>query len=469
MAIVNAVSLLSCDQGVHDMVEIPVKLYVHGLLKQAKAAARSMASLSSQKKHNALQAMADAVESHASDILQANERDVAAISKEGDKQIYREAIERIRITEESIKDMVDRLLDVVAYPDPIGEMSQAWMTPDGLQVHMVRAPIGVLGVLSDMGPFMTVESFGMCVKTNNVCVYRGGPEWLHTNGALFGYLQAAAVKEGVPEGSLIFLDRGAPEAALEVARQPQYVQAVIPRGRTSLRNGILEHARVPVIGFDGGLCHVYVDQGADIPLAQTIVVNAKVQSPLEANAMDTVLVHKNVARYLLPGLTRRLLQEYLVVLHGCPKIISMLGVMEMTGHLGIKAAEKDDWGKKFQSLTMNIKIVEDRQEALDHIAFYAPGHTDTIVTRDYDFAMQFTREVNSSAVFINASTRLHGGEQFGLGPELGSNSRSVHMRGPLTLSKLTIEKYMVLGTGQLQHPHPIPHAYEDAMMLSSKF
>jgi len=451
------------------MVEVPVKLYVQGLLKQAKTVARSMACLSPQKKHNALQAMADVLESQASDILQANEQDLAAISKEGDKQAYRRAVEQIRITEETIQVMVDRLLDFLAYPDPVGEMSQAWMTPDGLQVHLVRAPIGVVGVISDMGPLMTVESLGMCVKTNNVCVYRGGTEWLQTNAALFNCLQAAAVKEGIPEGGLVFLDRAAPEAGLEIARQSQYVQAVIPRGRASLRNGILEHARVPVIGFDGGLCHVYVDKNADIPLAQMIAVNAKVQSPTEANAMDTLLVHKDVSRYLLPGLTRRLLQEYRVVLHGCPKTNSMLGVMEMTGHLGIKAAEKTDWDKKFQSLTMNIKIVKDRQEALDHIAYYSPGHTDTIVTRDYDFAMRFAREVDSSAVFINASTRLHGGEQFGLGPELGSNSRRVHSRGPLTLSKLTIEKYMVLGTGQLQQPHPIPHAYEDAMMLSSKF
>jgi glutamate-5-semialdehyde dehydrogenase len=320
-----------------------------------------------------------------------------------------------------------------------------------------------------MGPLMTVQSLGMCLKTNNVCVYRGGAEWLQTNGALFRCLKNAAVTQGVPEGAMIFIDRGAPDAALEVARQSQYVQAVIPRGRASLRNGIVEHARVPVIGFDGGLCHVYVDQDADIPLAQTIVVNAKVQSPMAANAMDTVLVHRAVSRNILPGLTRRLLQEYRVVLNGCPKTVSMLGVLEMTGHLGIKDAEEADWGKKFQSLAMNIKVVKDRQEALDHIAKYSPGHTDTIVTRDYAFAMQFAREVDSSAVLINASTRLHGGEQFGLGPELGSNSRRLHARGPLTLSKLTTEKYMVLGTGQLQHPHPVPTAYEDAMMLSSKF
>ena len=451
------------------MVEVPVKLYVQGLLKQAKAVARPMACLSSQQKNQALQAMADALVAQTSDILEANERDLQLIPKDEGQQAHRQAVEQIRINEDDVQHMVEALLDFLVYPDPVGEISQAWMTQDGLHVHTVGAPIGVLGVISDMGPFMTVQSLGMCLKTNNVCIYRGGAEWLQTNETLFRCLKEAAVAEGVPEGAMIFIDRVAPEAALEVARQPQYVQAVIPRGRASLRNGIVEHARVPVIGFDGGLCHVYVDQDADIPLAQTIVVNAKVQSPTAANAMDTVLVHRDVSRHILPGLTRRLLQEYRVVLNGCPKTVSMLGVLEMTGHLGIKDAEETDWDKKFQSLAMNIKVVKDRQEALDHIAKYSPGHTDTIVTRDYAFAMQFAREVDSSAVLINASTRLHGGEELGLGPELGSNSRRLHARGPLTLSKLTTEKYMILGTGQLKQPHPVPTAYEDAMMLSSKF
>ena len=451
------------------MVEVPLKLYIQGLLKQGKASARLMACLSSSQKTSALQAMSEALMAETSKILEANERDLQLIPKDGGQQAHRQATERIRVTEEDIQHMAETLLAFLAFPDPIGEMSQAWMTPDGMQVHTVRAPIGVLGVISDLGPLMMVESLGMCLKTNNVCVYRGGPEWLQTNQAIFACLNAGAMEQGVPEGALLFIDRGAPEAALEVARQPQYVQAVIPRGRASLRNGIVEHSRVPVIGFDGGLCHVYVDQDADIPLAQTIVVNAKVQDPTAANAMDTVLVHRDVSRHILPGLTRRLLQEYRVVLNGCPKTVSMLGVLEMTGHLGIKDAEETDWDKKFQTLAMNIKVVQDRQEALDHIAKYAPGHTDTIVTRDYDFAMRFAREVDSSAVMINASTRLNGGEQFGLGPELGTNSRRLHARGPLTLAKLTMEKYMIFGTGQLQQPHPVPQAYEDAMMLSSKF
>jgi glutamate-5-semialdehyde dehydrogenase len=451
------------------MVEVPLKLYVQALLKRAKDAARPMACLSPQAKCLALQAMADILVEHTQEILEANEKDLEAISKDIGQQAHREATERIRISEETIHLMKQRFLDLLTLPDPIGEVSRAWITPDGMQVHTVRSPLGTVAVVSDMGPLVTAESFGMCLKTQNVCVFRGGTEWLHTNAALVGCLQQAVAANGVPEGGLTFLDRSSPDAALEIVRYPQYVQAVITRGSAGLRKGIMEQSRVPVVGFDGGLCHVYVDQDVDIPLAQTITVNAKIQSPTAANAMDTLLVHQGVSRHLLPGLTRRLLQEYRVTLNGCPKTVSMLGVLEMTGHLGIKEAVEADWEKKYQSLTMNIKVVKDSQEAIDHIAKFSPGHTDTIVTRDYQLAMRFVREVDSSAVMINASTRLHGGEQFGLGPEMGSNSTHVHGRGPLVLSKLAIEKYMVFGTGQLQQPHPVPQIYQDAMMLSAKF
>lgn len=451
------------------MVEVPLKLYIQALLKRAKDAGRSMTCLSPQAKNMALQAMAETLIEHAQEILQANEQDLAAISKDIGQQAHREATERIRISKDTLFLMKQRILDLLNLSDPIGEVNRAWMTPEGLQVHTVRAPLGIVAVVSDMNPLVMVESFGMCLKTNNVCVFRGGSEWLHTNTTLVQYLQKAAAAKGVPEGGLMFLDRSSPEAALEMVRYPQYVQGVITRGKAGLRKAVLEQARIPVIGFDGGLCHVYIDQDVDLPLAQTITVNAKVQSPSAANALDTLLVHQNVSRHLLPGLTRRLLQEFRVTLKGCPKTVSMLGVMEMTGHLGIQEAVDSDWEQKYQSLTMNIKVVRDSQEAIDHIAKFAPGHTDTIVTRDYQLAMQFVREVDSSAVLINASTRLNGGEQFGLGPELGSNSTHVHGRGPLILSRLTIEKYMVFGTGQLRHPHPVPQAYQDAMMLSAKF
>ena len=451
------------------MVELPVKMFVQNILREAKDSVRAMSCLSSHSKIQVLELMAEALKRHSSDILEGNERDLERISKDLDQQAYRAMVERVRISEDTIDKMTQGLLNLAALPDPVGEVSQAWLTPDGMQVQRVRSPLGVISVISDMGPLVTTSSFGMCLKTGNVCVFRGGGEWLMTNGVLVDCLKKVADAQGLPAGGLLFLDRPSPEAALELVKHPQFVNAVIPRGKSALRKGIVEQARVPVIGFDGGLCHTYVDRDVDLPLAQTIVVNGKVQDPLAANALDTLLVHQGTSRHLLPGLIRRLLQEYRVILKGCPITVSMLGMQEMTGHLGILPASEADWGTKYQSLTLNIKVVKESQEALDHIAQFAPGHTDTIVTRDYDLAMRFTREVDSSAVMVNASTRLNECESYGLGPELGSNSPHVHHRGPIGLVDLTLEKFVVLGSGQFKQPHPVPQTYQDAMMLSSKF
>ncbi len=451
------------------MVEVPLKLYVQELVKQAKQSVGPMMNVGPSIKSKAFEGMKEALESQKDEILKANDQDLEKISKDIGHQAYREAVDRVKLTEDHLQQMKETIQLISDYPDPIGEVSRSWMTPDGLQVFTVKSPLGVLAVISDMVPQSLVESFCMCLKSNNVCVYRGGPEWLETNTALARCLQEAVQEAGVPRNGLSFLDRGSPEAALEVIKQPKYVNGVIARGKAGLRKGIQDHARMPVIGYDGGLCHIYVDKDADIPLAQTVAVNAKVQSPQAATTLDTLLVHQNVARQLLPGLTRRLLQEYRVQLNGCPKTVAMLGVIEMTGHLGINPAQESDWEKKFQNMTMNLKVVSDKQEAFDHINQFAPGHTDTIITRDYELAMRFVREIDSSAVLVNASTRLHGGESFGLGPELGSHSQRLHGRGVITLSHLTTEKYMVLGNGQLKQPHPIPLPYEDAMMMSSTF
>ncbi|MCA9472222.1 MAG: glutamate-5-semialdehyde dehydrogenase [Nitrospirales bacterium] len=451
------------------MVEVPVKLYIQGLAQKAKMAARPLAKLSSQKRTCALEAMLIAFQESKSCFLEANRLDLEAISKEIDKQIYRQAVDRIRVSEDDFTRMEEWFQRVVESVDPIGEVSRLWLTDDGMQVGRMRVPLGVVAVISDMAPHVAVEAFAMCIKTGNVCIYRGGSEWFHTNKAIADCLSTAGTKAGLPEGAMTFVDRPQPEAALELIRLVKYVDAVIPRGNTSMRKGIMGQAKIPVLGYDGGISHVYVDGEVDIPLAQTIVVNAKVQDPEASNSVDTVLIHQKVARHILPGLMRRLLEEFKVTLTGCPKTVSMMGIMEMTGHLGIKDAVENDWGEKYQSMAMNIKIVTDLEEALGHIEKFSPGHTDTIVTRNYQTAMRFVQEVDSSAVMVNASTRLHGGEQMGLGPELGMSTTPFHARGPLTLDALTTEKFVALGTGQLQQPHPVPQAYLDAMMLSSKF
>ncbi len=451
------------------MVEVPIKLYVQGLAKRANAATRPLSLMTGHDRAVALRAMAEQLEASIEDVLTANQQDLDAIPKEWATDEYRNAREQISVTEHTILDIVTFIRRIAEEPDPTGEVSQGWLTQEGLQIHRVRVPIGVIAVISDYGPSVVAESIAMCLRSGNVCVVRGGREWFLTNAAVAKVLRDTAEQHGVPQGALTFVDRPDREGVLELTRLRNLVHGVVPRGKASLRKAIMEQSRVPVLGYDGGVCHVYVDKEADVPLAQGVVVNSKIQDPLATNAADTILVNQAIARQLLPGLLRRLLSEFTVDLIGCPKTVSMMGIMAMTGHKGIRAATDEDWAHKRQSMTLGIKIVKDLDEGLAHIAAFGPGHTDTIVTRHYETAMRFVREVDSSAVLVNASTRLHSGPQMDLGEELGVNTSHFHVRGPLTLQALTTEKYVGFGSGQLRQPHPVPQAYQDAMMLSAKF
>ncbi len=451
------------------MVDIPIKLYMQGLAKQANAAARPLALMTSHGRTLALLAMADRLEGSVEDVLAANAQDLDDIPRDWSTDDYRKAREQISVTEEHVVAMGAFLRRMAGEPDPTGEMSQGWMTQDGLCLRRVRVPIGVIAVISEFGPDVTAESIAMCLRSGNVCMLRGGKEWFRTNATVARVLRETAEAHGVPSGAVMFVDRPDREGVLELTRLRNLVHGVVPRGNAGLRKAVMEQSRVPVLGYDGGLCHVYVDKETDVPLAQSVVVNSKIQDPLATNALDVLMVHQAVSQQLLPGLLRRLLSEFIVDLVGCPKTISMMGIMEMTGHRGIRPATDDDWEQKRQSLTLGVKIVKDLDEAIQHIAAVGPGHTDTIVTRNYETAMRFVREVDSSAVLVNASTRLHAGTQMDLGEELGVNISHLPVRGPLTLQALTAEKYVGFGTGQLREPHPVPQAYQDAMMLSAKF
>ena len=451
------------------VVEVPLKLYIQGLAKQAHAAARPLSLMIGRDRTLALTAMADRLEVSTEDVLEANRRDLDAIPREWATDDYRKARDQIAVTEEQVMALVTFVRRMAGEPDPAGEVSQGWVTQDGLRLHRVRVPIGVIAVISEFGPDVTAESIAMCLRSGNVCILRGGREWFRTNAEVARILREAAEAHGVPPGAVTFVDRPDREGVLELTRLRGLVHGVVPRGKAGLRKAVMEQSRVPVLGYDGGLCHVYVDKETDVPLAQSVVVNSKIQDPLAANSLDVLLVHQAVSQQLLPGLIRRLLGEFGVELIGCPKTISIMGIMEMTGHKGIRPATAADWGQKRQSLTLGIKIVGDLDEGIAHIAAVEPGHTDAIVTRNYQTAMRFVREVDSSAVLVNASTRLHAGTQMDLGEELGVNVSHVPVRGPLTLQALMAEKYVGFGTGQLREPHPVPQAYQDAMMLSAKF
>lgn len=447
------------------MVEVPTKIYVTNLAKKAKDAARPLSLLSGPVRDKALLAMADGLMAGEEPILEANRKDVESAGKNLEREAAKGTVERVRLTPELIKEMADGLRQLADLPDPVGEVTKMWRRPNGMQVSRVRVPIGVIGIISDLGPDVTTDAVGLCLKSGNVCVVRGGGEWSHSNAAVATILRQAAEEAGIPAGALTFVDRSEREAALELIRLTKLLDAIIPRGGPGLRKTVAEQTRIPVLCHDAGVCHVYIDEDADLPLAQNIVVNSKIQRPTAPNAADTLLVHQGIARKIVPGLFRRLVDEFKVEIRGCPKTISLTGSQSFPGYQAVKEATEEDWGKQFLSRTLAVKIVKDLDEALDHIAQYGPGHTDAIVTRDYATAMRFIHEVDSSAVLVNASTRLHDGQEFGLGSEIGISTMRIHARGPISLEELTCEKYVVLGTGQLRHPHPIPTPYEDAIML----
>ncbi|WP_447972537.1 glutamate-5-semialdehyde dehydrogenase [Nitrospira sp. Kam-Ns4a] len=451
------------------MVEVPVKIYMTKLADRARAAARPLGLLPGPVRDAALLAMADRLVADEERILEANREDIQSIGKtlegEPNKEAIKEAVERVRLTAEAVAELAEGLRRIAELPDPVGEVTRMWRRPNGMQVSRVRVPIGVIGVITDLGPSALIESAGLCLKAGNVCIFRAGVEAFRTTAAVAASLGVAAEQAGLPAGALSFVERTEKEAVLELLRMTKHVDALVPRGGAGLRKVVVEQSRVPILCHDGGVSHVYVDADADLPMAQNIVVNSKLQRPGAANACDTLLVHQAVARTLIPGLVRRLLDEFKVEVRGCPKTIALTGSQPMTGHKAVVEATEEDWGRQFLSKTLAMKMVKDMDEALDHIARYGPGQTDTIVTRDYAAAMRFAREVDAAAVLVNASTRLHAGTEFGLGGEIGISTGRVHARGPIGIEALTCEKYVVLGTGQLRQPHPVPVAYEDAIML----
>ncbi|MFQ5961999.1 MAG: glutamate-5-semialdehyde dehydrogenase [Candidatus Methylomirabilales bacterium] len=447
------------------MVEVPVKIYINNLTKKARAAARPLALLSTSVKNHALIEMAQRLAAGEETTLEANREDMEAVGKNLDREANKEAVERIRLTAESIKEMDERLRQIADLPDPVGENTKLWQRPNGMQVSRVRVPIGVVGVISEMGPKGMIESMALCLKSGNVCVFRGSPELVRTHTTIAKILCEAAEQAGVPAGAITFVERAEREAAVELMRQHQTLDAIIARGGPGLRKAITEQTRVPVLCHDGGISHMYIDVDADLPLAQNLVVNSKVQLASASNSVDTLLVHQSIPRTFLTGLVRRLLDEFKVEVHGCPKTISIAGAEQLSGYKAAKEASEEDWSQQFLGPIIAVKLVKDMDEALDHIARYGPSHTDAIVTREYASAMRFVREVDASAVMVNSSTRLHDGEQFGMGGQMGINTTRVHARGPVGLEELTCEKYTVLGSGQLCHPHPTPVTYEDALML----
>ena len=416
----------------------PIPTYIEELVARARRAANRLATLSTSVKNQALLAMADALEAQAEAVLTANDRDIESFGTGPEKKAM---ADRLRLTPERVADMASGVREVAKLPDPLGKMPKMWTRPNGMQVGRVRVPIGVIGIIYESRPNVTADSAALCLKSGNACVLRGGSEAIHSNTAIATVLSEAAEKTGVPAGAISFVARPDREVVPVLLKQDRSIDLVIPRGGESLMRVVMEHSTIPVIKHDAGVCHIYVDDEAEPAMAERVCFNAKVQRPPTCNAMETLLVHQGIARTWLAGFIDKLVAAGVEV-RGCQKTCALSP--------GAKPASEGDFGQEFLDLTLAVKVVKHIDEAMEHIARYGSRHTDAIITNDYQKAMRFLREVDASAVLVNASTRLNDGYQFGLGAEIGISTSRIHARGPMGLEELTCSKFIVLGSGQVR-------------------
>jgi glutamate-5-semialdehyde dehydrogenase len=412
--------------------------YARTIAQRAKTAAARLGALSGAVRNQALAAMAEGLEANRDDILSANEKDLDAFGKGPDRAAM---ADRLRLTPERLRDMAEGIRAVIRLPDPLGGAAQLRRRPNGMQVGKIRIPIGVIGIIYESRPNVTADSAALCLKSGNACVLRGGSEAIHTNTAIARVLSEAAQKAKIPDGAISFVERTEREVAVALLKQDQFIDLIIPRGGESLMKTVAEHATIPVIKHDKGVCHMYLDADADPAMAERLCLNAKAQRPSTCNALETLLVHERAARPLLPAIVKRLV-EAKVEVRGCPRTCQLCPEA--------KPATEGDYGQEFLALVLAVKVVKSMDEAIEHIATYGSRHTEAIVTNDYPSAMRFLREVDASAVMVNASTRLNDGYEFGLGAEIGISTTRLHARGPMGLEELTCSKFIVLGSGQIR-------------------
>jgi len=415
-----------------------IKAYVLAKAGEAREGARSLAKASSQQKNDALLGMAGAIRKRSRELIRENAKDIAFAREKG---LSRAMIDRLTLTEKRITEMAQGLAEVAALPDPVGEVIRMWQRPNGMTVGRMRVPIGVIGIIYESRPNVTADATSLCLKAGNAVILRGGSEAVHSNKAIVKILRDTAKQHGIHQGAISFIDLVDRAAVMEMLKLEGIIDLIIPRGGEGLIRTVTENSRIPVLKHYKGVCHVFVDRDADLQMAEDICFNAKVQRPGTCNAMETMLIDKKIARRFLPGMIKRF-RDAGVVVKGCPETKKIVPAVET-------AAERDFYNE-YLDLILNVKVVTDIDAAMDHIARYSSAHSDTIVTNDYAKGMRFLREVDSSAVLINASTRLNDGFQFGLGAEIGISTDKIHARGPMGLEELTCTKFIVFGSGQLR-------------------
>jgi glutamate-5-semialdehyde dehydrogenase len=423
-----------------------VQAYMAQVGAQARIAGRSLARASADLKNRALLATAAAIRREAKALQQHNAKDLVHAQAAGHDAAF---VDRLKLTDEVIEGMAEGLEQIVALPDPVGEMSELRFRPTGIQVGKMRVPLGVVGIIYESRPNVTIDAAGLCIKSGNATILRGGSEAVHSNQALAQLIQEGLRAAGLPAEAVQVVETTERSAVGFLITDTKNVDVIIPRGGKSLTSRIANEAKVPVIKHLDGICHVYVDEFADISKAVPIADNAKTQRYSPCNTMETLLVHAAVAQQFLP-MIGKIYAAKGVEIRGC---LASLEVFKSSSISAI-AATAEDWGTEYLAPIVSIRIVASLDAAMDHITLYGSQHTDTIVTENHSYAMRFLREVDSSSVMINASTRFADGFEFGLGAEIGISTNKLHARGPVGLEGLTSQKWVVFGSGQIRTPFP---------------
>ncbi|MBM7582313.1 glutamate-5-semialdehyde dehydrogenase [Caldicoprobacter guelmensis] len=406
--------------------------------KKAKSAATQLAKLSSSVKDRALEMMAQALEDKVDYIIEANKPDVEAAIRNGKSKAF---IDRLTLNEKRIKDMAEGLRVVKSLPDPVGEVVSMWRRPNGLIIGQRRVPLGVIGIIYESRPNVTADAAGLCLKTGNAVILRGGSEAIQSNKAIVEVLVQAAYQAGIPEGAIQLIEDTDRASVRELMRLNGLVDVLIPRGGAGLIKAVIEEATVPVIETGVGNCHVYVDGECDQDMAVKIIVNAKTQRPGVCNAAETLLVDKRIAAEFLPKAVKAL-REKGVEIRGCQKTLEIIP--------DAVPATPEDWDTEYLDLILAVKVVDGVDEAIQHIRQHGTGHSEAIVTTNYFTAQKFLDEVDAAAVYVNASTRFTDGFEFGFGAEIGISTQKLHARGPMGLKELTTIKYIIYGNGQIR-------------------
>lgn len=415
-----------------------IKHYINEVGRRAREAARAMNRMETGAKNQALRAIADEIEQSMTAIMAANANDLEAGTANG---LDAAMLDRLALNPSRITAMAQGLREIAALPDPIGEINDMQVRPSGIQVGHMRVPLGVIGIIYESRPNVTADAAGLCIKSGNATILRGGSEALHSNQAIAACIQRGAQAAGLPAAAVQVIETADREAVGELIRLKEFVDVIIPRGGKSLIERISREANVPVIKHLDGVCHVYIDDKADLAKATAVAYNAKTQRYGTCNTMETLLVNAAIANEVLPTLGE-LYHKAGVELRGCERTRALLS--------GINPASADDWYAEYLAPILAIRIVDDLDQAMDHIHKYGSAHTDAIVTEDLSRARRFLREVDSSSVMVNASTRFADGFEYGLGAEIGISTDKLHVRGPVGLKGLTTQKFIVIGDGHVR-------------------